>query len=160
MDEHAAQELFTIWHQGIVGQVVNLNVDYRIESWLYHEYPGMRPNQAVSVAEQVSLSVAGLKPDVERDTPRIVYEGGNALNYAYLRSVGIMLGQNLVRDYVDPSILALGKKLSAVLEEPDTGFEGDVRESNEWAATLGITDWFAWQAFEGTLASRQSLDAR
>jgi hypothetical protein len=153
MDERAARELLTIWHQGMVGQAVNLNVDYRIESWLYREYPGMRPNQAASVTEQVRLSVAGLKPDVERDTPRIVYEGGNALNYAYLRSAGIMLGQNLVRDYADPSIVALGKKLAAVLDEPDSGFEGDVRESNEWAKTLGISDWFDWQAFEDTPTS-------
>jgi hypothetical protein len=62
--------------------------------------------------------------------------------------VGIMLGQNLVRDYTDLSIVAMGKRLAAVLEEPDTGLEGDVRESNRWAFMLGINDWFDWQAFE------------
>jgi hypothetical protein len=77
-----------------------------------------------------------------------VYEGGNAVNYAYLRSVGILLGRNLVRDYADPAIVTLGKRLAAVLEEPDTGLEGDVRESNQWASMLGINDWFDWQAFE------------
>ena len=77
-----------------------------------------------------------------------MYEGSNAVNYAYLRSVGIMLGQNLVRDYADAGIVKPGKRLAAVLEEPDTGFEGDVHESNQWAATLGIGDWFDWQAFE------------
>lgn len=153
MDEHHARELFTIWHQGMVNEVVNLNVDYRIESWLYRKYPGMRPNQATSVALQVQMSVAGLASNVKRDTPHMVYEGSNAVNYAYLRSIGIMLGQNLVRDYTDPSIVALGKRLAAVLEEPDTGFEGDVRESNEWAAMLGIGDWFDWQAFEDVPAS-------
>jgi hypothetical protein len=64
-----------------------------------------------------------------------------------------MLGQNLVRDYADSSIVALGKELAAVLDEPDAGFEGDVRESNRWAAILGITDWFDWQAFEDVPAS-------
>ncbi|HEY5530598.1 MAG TPA: hypothetical protein VIK22_01195 [Candidatus Anoxymicrobiaceae bacterium] len=147
-DERVARELFTIWHQGMVSQVVNLNVDYRIESWLYQKYPGMRPNQAASVAKQVRLSVAGLEPDVERFTPRIVYVGSNAVNYAYFLSVGIMLGQNLVGDYSDSSIVALGRRLGAILEEPDTGFEGDVRESNQWAAALGIGKWFDWQAFE------------
>jgi hypothetical protein len=77
-----------------------------------------------------------------------VYEGGNAVNYAYLRSVGILLGRNLVRDYADPAIVTLGKRLAAVLEEPDTGLEGDVRESNRWASMLGISGWFGWQAFE------------
>ena len=148
MDERATRELFTIWHQGVVNEVVNLNVDYRIESWLYREYPGMRPNQEKSIGLQVQMSVAGLAPNVKCDTPHLVYEGSNAVNYAYLRSIGIMLGQNLVRDYADSTIVALGKRLAAVLEEPDTGFEGDVRESNEWAAMLGIGDWFDWQAFE------------
>jgi len=40
-----------------------------------------------------------------------VYEGSNAINYVYLRSVGIMLGQNLVRDYTDSAIVELGKRL-------------------------------------------------
>ena len=77
----------------------------------------------------------------------------NAVNYAYLRSIGIMLGQNLVRDYTDPAIVELGKRLAAVLEEPDIGFEGDVRESNQWAAMLGIEEWLDWQAFEDVPAS-------
>ena len=57
------------------------------------------------------MSVAGLTPNVKRVTPRLVYEGSNAINYAYLRSVGIMLGQNLVRDYTDSAIVELGKRL-------------------------------------------------
>jgi hypothetical protein len=153
MDERAIRELFTIWHQGMVNEVVNLNVDYRIESWLYREYTGIRPNQEKSIALQVQMSVAGLAPNVKRDTPHMVYERGNAVNYAYLRSVGILLGRNLVRDYTDSTIVALGKRLAAVLEEPDTGFEGDVRESNRWAAMLGIGDWFDWQPFEDVPAS-------
>jgi hypothetical protein len=92
--------------------------------------------------------VNGTTAALKRATPRLVYERSNAVNYAYLRSIGIMLGQNLVRDYTDSTIVALGKRLAAVLEKPDTGFEGDVRESNEWAAMLGIGDWFDWQAFE------------
>lgn len=74
----------------------------------------MRPNQAKSIALQVQMSVVGLTPKVKRATPRLVYEGSNAINYAYLRSVGIMLGQNLVRDYADSSIVALGKRLGAL----------------------------------------------
>jgi len=159
MDEQHARELLTMWHQGIVSQVVNLNVDYRIESWLYREYPGMRPNQEKSIGLQVQMSVAGLASNVKRDTPHMVYEGSNAVNYAYLRSVGIMLGQNLVRDYTDAAIVKLGKQLAAVLEEPDTGFEGDVRESNQWAAMAGIRDWFDWQAFEEMPASYTAADA-
>ena len=148
MDERATRELFTIWHQGMVNEVVNLNVDYRIESWLYQEYPGIRPNQEKSIGVQLQMSVAGLGPKVKRDTPHLVYEGSNAVNYAYLRSIGIMLGQNLVRDYTDSTIVALGKRLAAVLEEPDTGLEGDIRESNQWAAMVGVGEWFDWQAFE------------
>jgi hypothetical protein len=132
----------------MVNEVVNLNVDYRIESWLHREYLGMMPNQKKSIGLQIEMSIAGLAPNVKRDTPRLVYEGSNAVNYAYLRSIGIMVGQNLVRDYTDSTIVALGKRLAAVLEEPDTGFEGDVRESNQWATMLGIEGWFDWQAFE------------
>lgn len=153
MDEDHTRELLTVWHRGMVNQIVNLNVDYRIESWLYREHPSIRPNQEKSIGLQVQMSVAGLAANVKRDTPRLVHEGGNAVNYAYLRSVGIMLGRNLVRDYTDPAIVPLGKRLATVLEKPDTGFEGDVRESNRWAAMVGISDWFDWQAFEDVPAS-------
>lgn len=71
-----------------------------------------------------------------------------ALTEKRIQAIGIMLGQNLVRDYADPSIVALGKRLADVLEGLDAGFEGDVRESNQWAAMLGIGNWFDWQAFE------------
>ena len=57
------------------------------------------------------MSIVGLTPDVKRVTPRLVYEGSNATNYAYLRSVCIMLGQNLVCDYTDSAIVELGKRL-------------------------------------------------
>lgn len=140
--------MLTIWHQGMVNQVVNLNVGYRIESWLYRDNPGIRPNQEKSIGLQVQMSVAGLAPDVKRHTPHLLYEGSNAVNYAYLRSVGIMLSRNLDRDDVDPSIVALGKRLAVVLEEPDTEFDGDVRESDQWASMLGISDWSDCQAFE------------
>jgi hypothetical protein len=155
MDERATRELFTIWHQGMV----NLNVDYRIESWLYREYPGIRPNQEKSIGLQAQMAVAGLTPNVKRVTPRLVYEGSNAMNYAFFRSLDIIFDQNLVRDYTDAVIVELGKRLAAVLEKPDTGFEGDVRESNQWAATLGIGDWFDWQAFEDVPASYLSGSA-
>jgi hypothetical protein len=89
MDEQHAGELLTIWHQGMVNQVVGLNIDHRIESWLYREYPGIRSNQEKSIGLQVQMSVAGLTPEVKRATPRLVYEGSNAINFAYLRSVGI-----------------------------------------------------------------------
>ena len=157
MNKGQARELLTFWHQGMVSQVVNLNVDYRIESWLYREYPGIRPNQEKSIGLQAQMAVAGLTPNVKRVTPRLVYEGSNAMNYAFFRSLGIMFGQNLVRDYTDSSILTLGKRLAAVLEEPDTGFEGDVCESNQWAALLGIGDWFDWQAFDDAPESYLSL---
>ncbi|MFA4931895.1 MAG: hypothetical protein WC625_03165 [Caldisericia bacterium] len=116
IDEQHAGELLTIWHQGMVNQVVNLNVDYRIESWLYREYPGIRPNQEKSIGLQVQMSVARLTPNVKRVTPRLVYEGSNAINYTYLHSVGIMLGQNLVRDYTDSAIVELGKRLVGLVD--------------------------------------------
>jgi hypothetical protein len=79
--------------------------------WLYREYPSIRPDQEKSIGLQVQMSVVGLTPKVKRATPRLVYEGSNAINYAYLRSVGIMLGQNLVHDYTDSAIVELGKRL-------------------------------------------------
>jgi len=76
-----------------------------------------------------------------------------ALTEKWIQAIGIMLGQNLVRDYADSAIVELGKQLAAVLEEPDTGFEGGVCESNQWATMLGIEGWFDWQAFEDVPAS-------
>jgi hypothetical protein len=73
-----------------------------------------------------------LTPDVKRVTPRLVYEGSNAINYVYLRSVGIMLGQNLVRDYTDSAIVELGKRLV----EPGGGGGG-----GGGVALLTTTSW-------------------
>jgi hypothetical protein len=65
MDEQHARELLTIWHQGMVKQLMNLKFEYRIESWLYREYPGVRPNQGKPIGLQVQMSIAGLMCDVK-----------------------------------------------------------------------------------------------
>lgn len=32
--------------------------------------------------------------------------------------------------------------------EQSIGLEGEVWKSSQWAAMVGINDWFGWQAFE------------
>lgn len=91
----------------------------------------------------VNYSIAlRLGKRLERVTPDIVFKEGNALNYAYLRTVGISVGRILIRGYEGSPVVDLGEKLAAVLDGPDEGMAGDVRESNEWAAILGISGWF------------------
>jgi len=81
------------------------------------------------------------------------FSGLQLMCFLYVGMKRVAPGQDLVHDYTDPAIVELDKRLAAVLEEPDTGFEGDVRESNQWAEIIGISDWFGWQAFEDMPAS-------
>ena len=145
----ARDEIFKLWVNGIVNQLVNLPVDVRIERRLYKNYPEFRDIQKKSVEIDVENCLLGLSDQVRNNTIESIFKNSNAMVYAYLKGVYGITGKDYRAEF-EPykDIARLGDLLFACLEHEDKGFTQDVETINKWAELLDIEDWFTWIGFE------------
>jgi len=69
--------------------------------------------------------------------------------YAYLRQLGICVGENFLKSYNSSPYIDKGKALSAILDGvKEDSMAGDVLKINMWAEFLGLDGWFDWIDFE------------
>ena len=138
-----------MWYHGVIRQVTNLPVDYLIEKWIYDEYENMRPYQLKSLKQQAKESIEGLSKDLRKSTPSKIFYASNLMNYAYLRLIGFHIKHNFIKPYNGTEFLNRGKSLAErTKREQEDSFLGDIKMTNIWADTVGISSWFEWVDFE------------
>jgi len=141
----AVKELLSIWHQGVVRQLVNYPVDLRIEEWLFREYPGMSDLYTETLREQLREDQVVLVPEIGLFTPRCVYEASVIMNCAFARRVCEMLGDSSLRLPYPKRLARAANELLAILDrEEEDNHRGDIRVVNQWAQRLGIENWYTW----------------
>jgi len=140
----AVKELLSLWHSGVVRQVVNYPVDIRIEEWLLREYPGMSDLYTETLREQLREDQVVLAPEIGLFTPRCVYEASVIMNYAFARRVCEMLGGSSVGLPYPKRLARAANELLAILDGEEDNHQGDIRIVNRWAQRLGIGNWYAW----------------
>lgn len=143
------QRMLPLWIHGLVTQTTSLCIDVYIEKWLRHDFPGLEAEQTRSLEVEADTALQALSKQIERVVPQSVFRASNAMNYAYLREMGPLVG----RDYLDayrrqPVVLRMGKALHDALESEDQGAATDLRVINKWVKYLGIDTWFTWLPFE------------
>lgn len=142
-------ELFQMWHQGIVLQLWNAPQDLRIEEWLYREYPGLRASQERSLSRILDLCVQLFVHPERALTPQRVFHASNAMNAATAVQFARLFGDNSFADfYRGVGLREEGAELcSEVLDAPDTGYAGDRETTERWAKRFGLKEWFRWVRF-------------
>jgi len=149
LSEDQIGHVINLWFEGLIRQVTNLPPDLMIERWIYNSFPALRPLQLQSLRKQQEESVAGLSETVHRMTPPTILFASNVMNYAFLRILGLHVGQNFIREYGTTEYLGKGKELAALTEKDyEDSHEGDNLMITRWASFLGISDWFGWRGFE------------
>jgi hypothetical protein len=149
LSEDQIAHIIDIWYNGLIRQVTNLPPDIMIEKWIYNSFPALRSLQMKSIKKQHSESMAGLTETVYKTTPQTILFASNVMNYAFLRILGLHIGQNFVREYGSTSYLNKGKELTAITEKDyDDSHEGDNLMIDKWAAFVNISGWFQWRGFE------------
>jgi hypothetical protein len=143
------ERMLDIWLSGIITQLTSLPACIRIERWIHSEYSSLRDEQRLYLEGDVKRTIEGLSKKLERVTPKTVFRISNSITYAYLRGIEPVTGKDLRKHFSGrSSIITTGIRLYETLGEEDTGYAGDLRVTNEWAAILKIGDWFAWTGFE------------
>jgi hypothetical protein len=145
----AQSRIVDVWINGLVLQLTNLPVDIYIERWIRNSYPDLHEEQVRSLKVGAAENLQGLSKEVQRVTPRLLFEASNAMNFPYMMEVGKITGESYRSPYrLHANILSKGRKLQRVLSEEDQGYRGDLEHIRQWAEILGIADWFIWQDFE------------
>jgi len=141
-------QVIEFWVEGLVQQLTSLAVDFRIERWIYDNFPEIRKEQAKALQEDAHMSVQGASNKIMKMTPSIIFNTSNAINYAYLYLLFPITKEKYNKTYYAfPKIVAKGKRLLKLVPEKDKGQKGDIELINKWAEALGIEDWFVWRKF-------------
>lgn len=141
------QNLITIWHNGLISQLTNLPVDYRIEFWIYEYFPNIRAEQKASVEEDLKTAINGLSKEVETLTPSFIYIASHAMNYAFAKVMDLLLRTDYLKHYSDTLIKEKGEKLYKLLATEDLGYTRDIIIINSWAEIINAKEWFTWAKF-------------
>jgi len=141
-------EILRFWIDGIVQQITSLAVDFRIERWIYKNFPKIRKEQAKALKEDAERAVNSATDRIMKMTPSKVFNVSNAINYAFLYLLYPITKEKYNKAYYNhPKILAKGKRLLKMVPEKDKGQKGDIELTNKWAEALGVSDWFVWRKF-------------
>jgi hypothetical protein len=148
MPKETLEKILDFWLNGIIRQLTNLPVDYRIEYWIYSSFPNLRKTQKESVENDLKASIQSLSKEVKEIIPIIIFEKSYLMNYAYTRLIDKLLGTNYLPYYKNLDNLDEGDKLASLLETEDKGYNQDIDTINCWAEILNLSNWFAWINFE------------
>ena len=82
-------------------------------------------------------------------TPKRILRASAGMNYAYFHTLGAHLKDSHYLSRYDQSVhAAMGKRLLLLQQGVENNYKGDTKTVNEWAAALGVSEWFAWRDFE------------
>ena len=144
------QKIFSSWIVGFIRQLTNLPVDYYIEAWLFNEYPELREFQVSSINGMYLPAAHGLDPKIKKMVPDFIYNGSNAMNYAYFKKLDRLMGTDYFTVYKKFPDKNSGEKLFNLINDCDGGFESDITTINNWADELKVSTWFSWIPFDKT----------
>lgn len=144
------QEITQFWIEGLIRQLTNVPTDIFLNQWLRKKYPDLRFEQQASLRAEMTHNEQGLSKQVQRITPRKIFDASNAMNYVYRRELAEITGEKSTVAYrMFSGIINQGRVLQRILQEiGDQGHKGDREIIDRWADELGINKWFAWQSFD------------
>ena len=128
--------------------MTNLPTDIYIEKWIFETYPDLRQDQRRSLEKTHREAVEGLNPALRSRLPRVVVDGSGAMNYAFFKKIDQITGSTFLREFRRLPSKKIGESLYKLVQDDDTGLEGDIRLVNEWAERLKVMGWFKWIDFE------------
>jgi len=148
MPKETLEKILDFWLNGIIRQLTNLPVDYRIEYWIYNNFPNLRKTQNKSVENDLKASIQSLSKEVKTMTPSLIFEKSYLMNYAYTKVIDKLLNTDYLHYYKNLDNLDEGDKLASLLETEDRGYNQDIGTINRWAEILNLSNWFTWINFE------------
>jgi hypothetical protein len=145
----ALHDFIPLWYESVVFQLTRMTPDIRIERWLHRQYPGLREIQHRALMEQQAKAVSVLDRGIRRMTPRKVYDVSQAMNYAFFKLMGRLMGVDLKGPYERSLYVLEGEGLAEAADQDwRDDHEGDVMLTRQWADSLGLAGWIEWRRLE------------
>lgn len=135
--------------ENVVLMMFNSPVDSRIERWIHEEFPGLRDSQKKYLDHYVSKILSSVGKNIERHSSSYIYEPVTAANYAYLKSLSHIIGEDKIKPFLkNKPLLKLGEELYKYIEVVDEGYVQDMTTVKKWGKILKIDELMAWRNFE------------
>jgi hypothetical protein len=133
---------------GLLRQLYNCPIDMLIESRLLVQLPELRRVQLLSLQETNRQAFAAVSSgDVERLTPRAIYEASAALNAAYaLFTDDLTHGRTTFGESYSDKATRMGAKLFAMFQQALGTYEpgAEYRLVDRFARVLRLDTWYEW----------------
>lgn len=144
-----AEELAAIYHEGIVGQVINFPTDLRIEALLFEEYPDLQSLQDTVLRINIAELTLGLHPEVQKATPPFIFRVQNSLNAGYCSFIARLLNDpTLSQPFRQGGFAHIGEELAdQIWENRFADYRQDRRDAEAWARRFGVERWFTWELY-------------
>ncbi|MCK6478669.1 MAG: hypothetical protein L6R43_00550 [Planctomycetes bacterium] len=153
MPEVELEALSAFMNHGILGHLVSLPVDLRVERELAAEYPQHRDRQRAYLARQVGDLVPHFAPEVGAFAPDACYQATSALNIVLGMEASELSGTPEHSCFRTSKHRPLGERLHAELHGVAVpGREGDRLLTDRWARILGLRhgyQWVSWARADG-----------
>lgn len=139
--KQVAEQLFN----GLMIQLRSVPIGFRIDEWLWTEYPSLREAQTASLTKQQGDNVQSLSADIRTSVPSTVFAGNAAMNAASALFCDRLLGRELfIIPYRSAGFENSGMRLIEILEEVEGDPTHDRDLVDAWGEELELTEWYRW----------------
>jgi len=139
------EEILRSWVFSLVNQVVSQPMDIAIQREIYQNCPGLRDQQKDMLEQQMAEFRKTLTGEVQRFSPKVVYDASVVMNGVYLGFLDEITGYG----YLDRlEGLTKKRRIQSLMEETRSllgaDHEADRQVTDLWSKTLRIASWFQW----------------
>ena len=142
-----ARELGSFIYDGLILQLRSMGPGLLVDRWIRESCPDLREAQEQAIESEITNNLGALKPSTRANYPGTLYEASIAMNAAYARFGGDLLGKPyLAVPYLSQGYGEVARRLIALAlgdGDPAQGL-ADRQIIDSWAAELGISSWYDW----------------
>ncbi len=142
--------------RAMIGQISTQTRSYpvglRVDTWLWHDFPGLRTQQESEIRSQLAENQRALAPEIRGKFPKGIVDANTSMNAAFASYWAGMLGDPRFNiPFTALGYKGIADKLLAVLGDVPADPTGDRTLVERWGDLLGLTG-----AHHFTLQSKQA----
>ena len=142
-----AQELGSFIYDGLILQLRSMGPGLLVDRWIRESCPDLREAQEQAIESEITNNLGALKLSTRANYPATIYEASIAMNAAYARFGGGLLGKPyLAVPYLSQGYGEVARRLIALAFGDGDPAQGpaDRQIIDSWAAELGVSSWYDW----------------
>jgi hypothetical protein len=124
----------------IITQVRTYSIGFRVDGWIWNNFPGLRPQQETEIRSQLAENERALTPEIRGKFPKPLVDTNSAMNALYATFwAGMMKEPRFVIPFAAMGYRGKATGLQAILDDVPDDPASDRVLVDRWAAALGLT---------------------